>query len=135
MRKIILIFTIFLASCVPVKREPILAFDLVKLRAIPTATLCQDYYTLSKQGQLTENSRKQFESVLIDNGVSTNGITNIRKNKIFIGMSQCGLYASWGRPRDENTSVNKYSKRIQHIYGSRKKPNYVYTENGKVTSW
>lgn len=136
MRIFFLTITLFISACAPIKKEPIPAFDLVKLKAIPISTLCLDYYTLSKQGQLTPNSRAQFENVLKDKGVPEADIIKARENKIYIGMSQCGLYMSWGKPVKENKTVTKYSSSIQHIYGySISNRNYVYTENGIVRSW
>ena len=56
----------------------------------------------------------------------------VRKGHIKIGVSECQLYASWGMPEDQNRTVGSWGVHIQHIYGS---GTYVYTENGKVTSW
>lgn len=47
-------------------------------------------------------------------------------------MSQCGMYAAWGDPVRENQSVGSWGRKIQHVYQSR---NYVYTENGRITSY
>ncbi len=62
----------------------------------------------------------------------------IDRGAIQIGMSQCALYASWGSADRENRSVGSGGVRIQHVYRSGYryiKANYVYTENGRVTSW
>jgi len=56
----------------------------------------------------------------------------VRKGLIKIGNSECQLYASWGIPVDQNQSVGSWGVHTQHVYGS---GNYVYTENGRVTSW
>ena len=55
----------------------------------------------------------------------------IRKEQVRIGMSECQLYAAWGLPSDQNRTVGSWGIHIQHIYGNA----YVYTENGRVTSW
>lgn len=55
----------------------------------------------------------------------------IKKQQIYIGMSACGLYASLGIPDEENNTVGAWGTHTQHVYGK----NYVYTENGRVTSW
>lgn len=55
----------------------------------------------------------------------------IRKEKVRIGMSECELYAAWGLPGEQNRTVGSWGVHIQHIYGN----SYVYTENGRVTSW
>ena len=56
----------------------------------------------------------------------------VRKRSIKIGISECQLYASWGMPEDQNRTVGGWGVHIQHVYGS---GTYVYTENGRVTSW
>lgn len=55
-----------------------------------------------------------------------------RKERIRMGISECQLFASWGLPEDQNRTVGGWGVHIQHVYGS---GTYVYTENGKVTSW
>lgn len=55
----------------------------------------------------------------------------IKLEKIKLGISVCSLYASWGNPRDENVSVGSWGTHTQHIFAN----NYVYSENGKITSW
>lgn len=55
----------------------------------------------------------------------------VRKSALRIGISECQLYASWGLPEDQNRTVGGWGVHIQRVYGS----GYVYTENGKVTSW
>jgi len=62
----------------------------------------------------------------------------IHAKKIRVGMSRCALYASWGSPIKVNKSGGSWGSHIQHVYGMYSQystPNYVYTENGKVTSW
>lgn len=56
----------------------------------------------------------------------------IKEGKIKLGMSECELYASWGIPEEKNQSVGQWGINVQHVYGN---GTYVYTENGKVTSW
>ncbi|MEW8092434.1 MAG: hypothetical protein AB2777_17790 [Candidatus Thiodiazotropha endolucinida] len=56
----------------------------------------------------------------------------IAEHKVAVGMSQCALYVSWGKPLKENKSVTGNMVHIQHVY---RKNHYVYTVNGKVTSW
>lgn len=60
----------------------------------------------------------------------------IENNKIGIGMTETGLYISWGYPRKVNESGGSYGTHKQLIYDRGKHSRqYVYTENGIVTSW
>lgn len=54
----------------------------------------------------------------------------IKSERIGIGISECQLYASWGVGQ-QNRTVGSWGVHIQHVYGN----SYVYTENGRVTSW
>ncbi len=57
----------------------------------------------------------------------------IRSKTLRMGISECELYASWGHPSSRNRTVGSWGVHIQHVYGDF--GNYVYTENGRVTSW
>ncbi len=60
----------------------------------------------------------------------------IDQRKIKIGLSEMGLYISWGFPDKVNKSVGSYGVHKQIIYKRGKhSKTYVYVENGKVTSW
>lgn len=56
----------------------------------------------------------------------------VREKEIRIAMSVCEMYASWGYPKKNNRSVGRWGEHIQHIYGN---GTYVYSENGRITSW
>ncbi len=57
--------------------------------------------------------------------------SDTKKQEIKTGMSLCQLYASWGYSNTQNRTVGSWGTHIQHVYGNQ----YVYTENGRVTSW
>lgn len=57
----------------------------------------------------------------------------VKNKKIKIGMSLCGLLASWGKAYPINSSVSASGNRTQHVY--RQNDAYVYTQNGYITSW
>ncbi len=57
----------------------------------------------------------------------------VRAEKVRIGMTECELYASWGLPEKQNRSVGAWGIHTQHVFGSFGA--YVYTQNGRVTSW
>lgn len=55
----------------------------------------------------------------------------IKERKITIGMTPKQAILSWGKPDDINRTVGSWGKYEQWVYGS----NYLYFENGKLTSW
>ena len=66
----------------------------------------------------------------------------IEARTVFLGMSEFALICSWGYPIPFgggaiNESVGSWGTKRQYVYrrGSYSKPQYVYVENGKVTSW
>jgi hypothetical protein len=61
---------------------------------------------------------------------------SIDRRAIKIGMSEMGLYISWGFPTKTNKTVSSSGTRKQCIYDNREHArDYVYIENGKITSW
>ena len=58
--------------------------------------------------------------------------SQIRSKFVVIGMSECQLYAVWGRPEAQNRSVGSWGVHVQFVYGG---GSYIYLENGRVTSW
>ena len=74
--------------------------------------------------------------MLMEKGLSKNELDLARQHKIQIGMSACGLYASWGKPTKQNISNYSWGQNIQNVYGSYKSSNidYVYTKNGVISS-
>lgn len=64
----------------------------------------------------------------------------IEQKEIRIGMSELGLVCSWGRPSIDgnvNESVGSWGVDKQWVYRacSSCSAQYVYTKNGKVSSW
>ena len=55
----------------------------------------------------------------------------VAREKVHVGMSECAMLASWGPPDDMHRSVGGWGVHVQWVYGRQ----YVYTENGTVTSW
>lgn len=59
----------------------------------------------------------------------------IKERKIRVGAKELLLFASWGLPTNSNRTLTAYGKNIQHIYRiSEYTNNYVYVENGKITT-
>ena len=61
----------------------------------------------------------------------------IEQNKIRIGMSEFGLVCSWGGAYRINETVGSWGVHKQWVYRACRScsAQYVYTENGKVSSW
>lgn len=54
-----------------------------------------------------------------------------------IGMSRCGMFSVQGSQLGENSTTTAAGAFVQHIFfnSERGKKEYVYTQNGRVTSW
>lgn len=66
-------------------------------------------------------------------GVNSTEFEDIQKKRIRIGTSECALVAALGRPEKTNKTVTARGYTMQWVY--RELGSYVYTSNGKVTSW
>lgn len=59
----------------------------------------------------------------------------IAERKIWLGMDEEQLIASWGHPTDINRTVSAHGSREQWVYRRSYQTSYVYLEEGSVTSW
>lgn len=59
------------------------------------------------------------------------------EQRIQKGMSQCALYASWGKPVREYRTEQNGNVQIRHVYrmGWSMRPGSVFTKHGKVDGW
>ena len=55
--------------------------------------------------------------------------------KIQVGMTAEEVLLSWGKPAHKNRTVSAYSTNEQWIYGLNLRDNYLYFDNGVLTSW
>ena len=77
-------------------------------------------------------ARKEVSLELAKRGsFSATDLRRIGERKIGLGMSEKALVCAWGEPDDSHRSVGSWGVHTQYIYPDA----YVYTENGKVTSW
>jgi len=58
-------------------------------------------------------------------------VPRVKERALRLNDTTCHLYAAWGRPDENNRSVNAYAVHIQHVFGRR----YIYTVNDRITSW
>jgi len=66
-------------------------------------------------------------------GWSKEECISIAKGYIFMGMTKEQLIMAWGKPKDINRTVTRYSTDEQWVYGDFGP--YVYLKDGVVTSW
>ena len=61
----------------------------------------------------------------------------VEQGVLRIGMSRCAMLAVQGLPLAENRSTSAAGSYVQHVFNSPRggKRVYVYTTNGRVTSW
>ena len=102
-----------------------------ELRAENSYNLCNAYAFSKSEKAKAELKRR--------NAIPDDEWPVIEQKKIRMGMSELGLVCSWGNPSlygTINKSVTRYGERKQWVYRSCSscKGQYVYTENGKVTS-
>lgn len=100
--------------------------------------VCQSYGIYSRGigwGELADQYKKE---IFRRNLLTQEEWELAAQKRIRRGMGQCAMYVSWGKPDRENRSVGSWGVHIQHVYNAGYKyipVSYVYTENGKVTSW
>ena len=103
-----------------------------KLKTANSWTLCNAYAITDSEDVRIELQRR--------GEMSLNDWGGIIMNKIHIGMSELALVCSWGYPNiwgSVNKSVGSWGVHKQYVYRSCRycKGQYVYIENGKITSW
>ena len=118
-------FPFFLASCAG---SPIaIARDTnEQLRTEQTINLCRAYpMFLDRSGVRAELSRRLAVSdpewVLID------------QRKIYVGMTECALLASWGSPEKQERDTTLRGENVRYVYHGG--ADIVYVNDGKVTSF
>lgn len=116
------LITIALAGCGAVPREIV--------EKSPDTEICEAIGIFNRPMYATQ-LQPYWEEALKRKLFNEQEINTIPTRRIFIGMRQCALYATWGKPPRENRSVGSWGVNIQHVYGS----SYVYTRNGVVTSY
>lgn len=97
---------------------------------------CREYDAYT--GQCTDSPRLDDlrRQTAIDNYPEWSDIivSRISAGKISLGMTKEQVIASWGKPDDINRSVGSWGVHEQWVYGNPYR-NYLYFENGILTSW
>ena len=103
-----------------------------KLQAVSTLDLCKSYFLRpAAKLKLELKERNEFTS---------EEWSFIDQQKIYIGMREVALVCAWGHPGLFGSVSESVSDEVVHkqwVYRACPgcKALYVYTENGKVTSW
>jgi hypothetical protein len=97
-----------------------------------TKTHKRDKFWPEKVYVITSETRKQNELYKKHPDWSKDECITVAKHHVKIGMNKEMCIAAWGRPEDINRSVGSWGTHEQWVYGSR---NYLYLENGILTSW
>lgn len=87
------------------------------------------------KGKYSAEECKILLNHLVEKGSDERTLRTIAQAKVSIGMTVLELMVSWGVPNDLNTTKTSYMNSGQWVYGDPLSgANYVYTDNGKVTS-
>lgn len=113
------------------------SFAPTRLLSQSDLDLCRSYGVYSRWfflGSLSRASQQEMERRKL---LTPEEWTLAAQQRIQKGMSQCGLYASWGKPLREYRSEQDGNVRIRHVYhiGWSMRPASVFTTNGKVDAW
>lgn len=100
--------------------------------------ICQSYGVYAASPLWAASAQSSRDELIRRKALTDEEWAIVQQRSIKIGMSQCALYASWGRPDRQNRSVSAGGVVIQHVYNAgyrHVRPSYVYTMDGTVTSW
>jgi hypothetical protein len=110
--------------------------EILAISTKPHGSMGPFHLLVKKQTGETGDWAYIEESFFLDDPIDTKwemgAIDAIKLQKITLEMSEQQLQLSWGKPQKINKTVNSSGSREQWVYGS---GDYVYIENGKVTSF
>jgi hypothetical protein len=108
-----------------------------QLSQLSDLDLCRGYGVYSQRsvfGSLAQKYRQEMErrKLLTPEEWALAAERRIQKD-----MSQCALYASWGKPVREHQREEGGAVLIRHVYrmGWNMRPGSVFTRNGRVDGW
>lgn len=108
--------------------------------SLSTSQLCAHYGSaLRGSGSATQaTAREALQQRSVS--ISAREEQSIAKETVYVGMSECALYASWGIPSRQNRTITAAGTNIQHVWAGYSgryistRSNYAYTTNGTVTA-
>ena len=114
---------------------------LICLVVISTFASCVSVFKRSEQ----RNAERRQAFVQARPELNGDTRNHILAGEIAIGMTSEEVVASWGRPHEVNRTVGSWGVHEQWVYGYNKhygsgvtgfiSTNYLYIENGELTSW
>lgn len=131
MRLIFIFFVLFVSGCAGSPLH-ISLLNEEELKRQDSMSLCRAYSIAKSDKIRNELIRRK--------AIDEEELSLADLKKIRIGMSECGLLASWGGTGtygDINRSVGPGGERAQWVYRPCRScgADYVYTENGKIIGW
>lgn len=107
------------------------------IKGLSLSEFCEFYGYMVRGEDIPDFGSANDMKKIMTNEANRRGVkvnTKLVKEQLLkLGISTCELYASWGLPNNENKSVGSFGVHIQHIYT--RSGVYVYSENGRVSSW
>ena len=128
----VLLLSIIVAGCAG---HPIDSMSVAQLRTLADDYLCNNTRVIDDFG-VRGGHREAVLSVLVERGaIRERYRTQIRDRQISLGMNECEVRSSWGRPRDVNSTISTFGTREQYVYGEASYTRrYVYFEDGILTT-
>lgn len=126
MRAFVVLLMVVLAGCA----APVSESSVAKMT---TPALCDTFGKAIRQGAPEEQIRLlRGELATRTYYFDDSDLDRVKNERMRVGMTDCGMYASWGLPTSANRTTTGAGTRVQYVYGLSGKRNYVYTEGGIV---
>jgi hypothetical protein len=123
----------WLAGCAPDPHTPsaILIEDEASVRQEDTLSLCQAFGENSKKIYGATGLRRIREELVRRDALTSSDWALVDRREIAVGMSECGLLASWGVPAQIRRNVTPLGEEVQFTYPGRR----VFLAGGRVRSF
>jgi hypothetical protein len=121
-----------MASCGPVNVAGMLNISESDVLNASPLELCQLYGMSRDWGDVVFQQRLS-EELASRSGFSSRDWEDIRSGIIRVGQSDAAAICAVGPYERRNVTAGQYGRFVQYVLGDAGP--YVYTENGKVTSW
>lgn len=106
--------------------------DAATMQAATPLQLCQTY-AMAKNTYAPDWLNASIDELKRRGSLSKQELSDISRQRMRTGMSEHAAVCSWGPYVDVNTTTGSWGVHRQYVMGQFGP--YVYTENGRVTSW